>query len=1105
MSDENTDMPPPPPGMPPAPPGMPPAPPGMPPAPPGMPPAPPGMPPAPPGMPPAPPGMPPAPPGMPPAPPMMDAPPAPPGMPPAPPMMDAPPAPPAPPMMDAPPAPPGMPPAPPMMDAPPAPPMMDDAPPAPPGMPPAPPMDAPPAPPAEDALDEEIEISSDEDVTLESDEISDSLDASSDEDLGEGDDSTEDDVGVDDSESDDSDSLLMPPTPPAPPMDAPPAPPAPAGLDSLLAPPAPPAPPMDAPPAPPAPAGLDSLLAPPAPPAPPMDAPPAPPAPAGLDSLLAPPAPPAPPMDAPPADPLAALSGSEDTPASDVLSTEKALVAEPSEAIAGAKIRSSSDVDSVPGDKIIGKLSEVENATLTPDGEVVKQNVKGTLTVENPSESDRLWDIDVLLNEADTTSIGGDHVAITELEAGKSHSQKYTVKNSRMLVVRERIDTNPTRSQERSLSIAFADEATAIQIEVEVENVSAVSVNDISVTREIPAEIEASASGAEIEDGVLSWNVGTLESGQTKVLSIDANILVSGIDTIQSGSLKATYNSDATLSTVNFKEVDAFCRGFSFMQVDEDERPDNWQCKAVFENRSSFAVDLVKLQVRMADSNEMLFDIADVPEDILPDGKWESEMKFVEATEKPNLINELGYTVIPRISHSAEGSIEVQQQTFSILEAEIVKKFSTGVLRSYRSQNVDVTITITNNGSSEINLMRFTDDIAGMFDAPDLENMRISMNGNYLSSEQFRAEIKDGISLEEFRKSPDGEGHTMTITVGTKGPLGLNFGDSLQITYTLVAPDPSPDNLDVAAPAKCEFSAERFGPVCSRVTAEPPSIRVSHKRRKFSAGKTVIPIGGKGRYEVLVMFENRSDSALQDLIIHDALPVGFDIQDCIVRGVNRAKRDDVEMSTEVGDNGTNVEWHVPVIAKGEKLEISLEIKGDGEFDAQEMQKFHGATFGDEIDEDIPAPASSVVEEEAEDTPADDQIDYNKMRKAELVALCDEAGIDSNGTKAVLIERLSNPTEAEESADSNDDSSDDDADDDGDDTDEAEEAGDDSEGGEDDSEDPASDDGEGAEESAEESAEETASDDLGDEDKTCPVCGAGSDSLASSCGTCGFTF
>jgi hypothetical protein len=271
--------------------------------------------------------------------------------------------------MDAPPAAPEMPPMPPM-----------DAPPAPPEMPPMPPMDAPPA---------------------------------------------------------------APEMPPMPPMDAPPAPPE-----------MPPMPPMDAPPAPPENDPLMSALSGPLetkmPPMPPLNAPPAPPE-----------MPPMPPMDAPalsPADLLLAPINNdvtEDTvtetasldastadlllaPVADIPATESEAVQENmspddlSGEQAGATIRSRDDVEKVPGDKLEGSLHEIESATLNSDGEIVKQSVKGTLTINNPSVDDRIYDIDVILDNAESTDIGGDHVSVDELEAGKKYSMKYKVEGMRM-------------------------------------------------------------------------------------------------------------------------------------------------------------------------------------------------------------------------------------------------------------------------------------------------------------------------------------------------------------------------------------------------------------------------------------------------------------------------------------------------------------------------------------------------------------------------------------------------------------------------------------------------------------------------------------------------
>ena len=160
-----------------------------------------------------------------------------------------------------------------------------------------------------------------------------------------------------------------------------------------------------------------------------------------------------------------------------------------------------------------------------------------------------------------------------------------------------------------------------------------------------------------------------------------------------------------------FRELDAFCRGFTYMRVREDERPDNWICQAIFENRSSFAVDLTKLQVSMKGSEELLFDVHDVDQDVTPNGKWESEERTVMAQSEPDFTYDLSYTVLPKAVQSAEGTMTLEEKKLEVLEAEVDKSYSTGSLRSYRPQKVQATMTLVNKGSSTINLMRITDDI----------------------------------------------------------------------------------------------------------------------------------------------------------------------------------------------------------------------------------------------------------------------------------------------------------------------------------------------------------------------------------------------------------
>ena len=114
--------------------------------------------------------------------------------------------------------------------------------------------------------------------------------------------------------------------------------------------------------------------------------------------------------------------------------------------LAGGKIRAAADVDAIPGHKLVATLEESENATLTADGEVVKQSVKGLLTLTNPSDKDRLWDIDVILENSDFSDIEGD-LPYSELEPGADQTVGYNVEGARMLCLRERIDTWTARDK----------------------------------------------------------------------------------------------------------------------------------------------------------------------------------------------------------------------------------------------------------------------------------------------------------------------------------------------------------------------------------------------------------------------------------------------------------------------------------------------------------------------------------------------------------------------------------------------------------------------------------------------------------------------------------
>ncbi len=90
----------------------------------------------------------------------------------------------------------------------------------------------------------------------------------------------------------------------------------------------------------------------------------------------------------------------------------------------------------------------------------------------------------------------------------------YKVNGKQMMTLRERLDTNPARSQERSMSVAISEDPGAIAMELEVENLATVDLHEVVVTRPRASEMNFEmAGGAELDEGVITWTVGRLAAG----------------------------------------------------------------------------------------------------------------------------------------------------------------------------------------------------------------------------------------------------------------------------------------------------------------------------------------------------------------------------------------------------------------------------------------------------------------------------------------------------------------------------------------------------------------------------------------------------------------
>ena len=682
-------------------------------------------------------------------------------------------------------------------------------------------------------------------------------------------------------------------------------------------------------------------------------------------------------------------------------------------------LRTSSEVDSIPGDKLHATLSETETSVLNPDGTIRKQLIDGELILRNSSKKHRAWDIEVHLESIESTDFGDKVSSVKELDPTEETAIPYTASGTRMLVLKESIDTDSSRNEEPSLSLVFSDSPQEVDINIEIENVSPAPLYDVEVKRTIPKSfVLPDDSVYSIEQDSVVWDIGRMNVGEKRNLSITAKINTESVEKINAGVSSATYSSEATVSRARFERVSGSGRQFSYVNAEEDDRPGVWHCTCIFENKSSFVVSLSGATVRLVGREDAILDVSDIRQDVPPEGKWDSMVKRVESDDQPSFTQEIRFSILPRVSVQSSGTIELKEQQLTVLDAVLQKRFDKSRIKSYISSNIETVITLENNGTSEINVLRVLDDVPGIFDTPSVGDISIEIEGTELKEEQYRIDVVKGIQLEDKHVSPDGDGHTLRMTIGTSAPLGLQPGKAVVIRYPLTAPDPSPSNQLLVAPIKVDFSSERFGPVATRMVQRPPMISVVHKRRNISTGKEVFPGGKPGQYEIMLMFHNSSDSALDDLALHDIVPGTFTIEESIVRSDKEGERD-ASVTKESARDGTQVTWAIGRILQGERIEVLYTIQGDpeAEYKVSDAQDFHGATFGEEVDEEpnIPEwfdkatePPSARLQEVIEVPPEEPEQFMDEAPESE-----DDEGAEEGEGQENDKEEKGNPAEEED--------------------------------------------------------------------------------------------
>ena len=463
-------------------------------------------------------------------------------------------------------------------------------------------------------------------------------------------------------------------------------------------------------------------------------------------------------------------------------------------------------------------------------------------------------------------------------------------------------------------------------------------IRNVRLVKEIPSDFskpsvqDATIGRASVEGNELVWTIDVLEPETTTICKFTSDILVSSIDPRKTGTIKVTYEALSSYSEgLGIEKFDAYTSNRFYVDVIErDEEPGVWDCKLVFENTSEFMVQLFNADVYAADTEKTKFvdiDPNDVP--VLPAGaQWHSTKWEYESDDYPSFRKLLEFRVMPDFQTIVNGSVAVSDVELSIAsmigEVHYTLRESGDATEreiedmaiqvpTFKETDVFAVHKLENNGSAPLNEISiqqqfFTDE----FSPPDANEIKLILDGSEVDLDSSAVSVDSNafkIELNDLKDTSSGM---------------FEPESTIEVQYPIHCMNPV---RDARFESEVIYLANTY-PLSNELEVRPavPIIEALHLRRKFRIGKEVVAIGDLGNYRIILILENIGDMVLSNLTLMDKVPDNFEYGDYSMTP---------EITDEVGSD--TLKWTIETLEEAEKLEISYEIHGKGEYSPSEAQ------------------------------------------------------------------------------------------------------------------------------------------------------------------------
>ena len=630
----------------------------------------------------------------------------------------------------------------------------------------------------------------------------------------------------------------------------------------------------------------------------------------------------------------------------------------------------------------------IEGVEVKQDHDAIVESLSfgGKISIENPSKTDRLWDIDISLKNIDTTDLKSKDISIRELGTDypdNVNTREFELKKDvqNLFLVKEFISTLTEADQILNINDIERELLKIKEKSSKISKISKKAVLTIPPTSEDDEDDEGETledGGTVVETGLETFGI-SIDRENTITFAIALRNMfdkpVSDIEVIKTipddfinpvvqdtTAGRAEIQGDTIIWKIdNLRpELTVMLKFTCKITVNDIARRRTGTIDVTYRAASSFAEGLAIDKFDAYTRNKFYIETLERDEE---PNIWDNKLIFDNSSEfiiqlfnadvyspddKTKKFVDIDPNDVPMLPSGAQWH-SVKWQYESGDYPTFRKKLEFRVVPDYQ-YHVTVAVSISD---VILEIASISGDMAyDKVETPTYKTqdvvatLKMTNNGSAPLNEitviqqtftdEYQPPKTNEIKLiwdgDEVELSSDAVNFEM-------GVFTLSLKDLKETSTGMLKPD---SNLEFRYPIHCvnpvrdstfgseiSFHANTF-PVSQELEFKPevPVIEALHIRRKFRTSKEVVPIGDLGNYRIILTLENIGESKLNDLILLDKVPDSFEYN--LMPNTTKPK-----ITDEVGQD--TLKWEIDELDIGDSIEISYEISGTGEYNPSDAQ------------------------------------------------------------------------------------------------------------------------------------------------------------------------